>query len=72
VPGADRPEHVARTAIPWSLIGLPAISVPCGTTPEGLPIGLQLVAGRGQDHLLVALGSAVERALGRTRDAGPS
>jgi aspartyl-tRNA(Asn)/glutamyl-tRNA(Gln) amidotransferase subunit A len=69
--GAPRVEDAAhyitilsRTAIPWSLTGLPAISVPCGVTGEGLPIGLQLVAGRGREHLLVALASAVERTLG--------
>mgnify|MGYP002382249505 CR=1 FL=1 len=32
-----------------SLTGLPAMSVPCGFTPEGLPVGLQLVA-RHQDE----------------------
>jgi len=56
-------EILSRTAIPWSLTGLPAISVPCGTTSGGLPIGLQLLAGRGRDHLLVALASALERAI---------
>ena len=54
---------LSRTAIPWSLTGLPAISVPCGVSAAGLPIGLQLVAGRGREHLLVALASAAERAL---------
>ena len=33
-----------------SITGLPAISVPCGFTPEGLPIGVQIV-GRHQDEL---------------------
>ena len=53
---------LSRNAIPWSLIGLPAVSVPCGTTTEGLPVGLQLVARRGGEHLLVALASALEAA----------
>ena len=53
---------LSRNAIPWSLTGLPAISVPCGWTGEGLPVGLQLVAGRGHEHLLVALACAVEAA----------
>ena len=52
---------LSRTAIPWSFTGLPAVSVPCGTSPEGLPIGLQLVAGRGREHYLVALAALVER-----------
>jgi amidase len=33
-----------------SVTGLPAIAVPCGFTPEGLPVGLQIV-GRHQDDL---------------------
>jgi amidase len=36
-----------------SIIGLPAISVPCGFTPEGLPVGLQIVGKpRGELDLL--------------------
>jgi amidase len=31
-----------------SATGLPAVSVPCGFTPDGLPVGLQIV-GRHQD-----------------------
>jgi aspartyl-tRNA(Asn)/glutamyl-tRNA(Gln) amidotransferase subunit A len=54
---------LSRTAIPWSFTGLPAISVPCGASPEGLPVGLQLVAGRGREHHLVALAALVERIL---------
>ena len=33
-----------------SVLGLPAISVPAGFTPEGLPVGIQIV-GRHQDDL---------------------
>ncbi|MCC6455115.1 MAG: amidase [Caldilineaceae bacterium] len=33
-----------------TVTGLPAISVPCGFTPEGLPVGIQIV-GRHQDDL---------------------
>jgi aspartyl-tRNA(Asn)/glutamyl-tRNA(Gln) amidotransferase subunit A len=65
-PVEDAERHLtvlSRTAIPWSFTGLPAISVPCGTSPEGLPIGLQLVAGRGREHHLVALAALVERVL---------
>ena len=52
---------LARNAIPWSLVGFPAISVP--VTPAGsLPIGLQLVAPPDREDLLVAVARRVERA----------
>ncbi len=53
---------LSRNAIPWSLVGFPAISVPCGFTSEGLPVGLQIVAPPGREDIVVALGAAVERA----------
>ncbi|MGH7715233.1 MAG: amidase family protein, partial [Vulcanimicrobiaceae bacterium] len=40
---------------PWSLGGFPAISIPVGTDTEGMPIGMQLVAKRGDDVKLIAL-----------------
>jgi amidase len=45
-----------------SCTGLPAISVPCGFSPEGLPVGLQLVGGRGRDLEVLALAREFERA----------
>jgi aspartyl-tRNA(Asn)/glutamyl-tRNA(Gln) amidotransferase subunit A len=51
---------LSRNCIPWSFVGFPAISVPCGRTAAGLPIGLQLVAPPFADARLVALGTAVE------------
>ena len=35
--------------------GQPAISIPCGVSDSGLPIGLQLICDRGQDDLLLAI-----------------
>jgi aspartyl-tRNA(Asn)/glutamyl-tRNA(Gln) amidotransferase subunit A len=58
-------EHLlvlSRNAIPWSFIGLPAISIPCGRTAAGLPVGLQMVAPPLEEASLVALGSAFESA----------
>jgi amidase len=45
-----------------TVTGLPAISVPCGFTPEGLPVGIQIV-GRHQDDLgVLQLAHAFEQA----------
>jgi len=41
--------------VPASLAGLPAISVPAGTTEDGLPIGVQLIGPRQSDATLLAL-----------------
>ena len=47
-----------------SVTGLPAISVPCGFTPEGLPVGVQIV-GRHRDELgVLQLAHAFEQATG--------
>lgn len=43
-----------------SLAGLPAVSVPAGTTPEGLPVGVQLIAQRKDDSRMLALAREME------------
>jgi amidase len=49
---------------PYSLTGWPCAVVRCGTSPEGLPIDVQLVAGPWRDDLALALASALESLLG--------
>jgi len=47
-----------------NLAGVPAISIPCGKTKTGLPIGLQLLARRFDEPTLFRLGHAYEHARG--------
>ena len=53
---------MTRNTSPFNLTGLPAISVPCGFTRGGLPIGLQLAAGPWREALLLRAAYAYERA----------
>jgi len=45
---------------PINLTGYPAATVPCGWTPEGLPVGLQIVAPRLAEHLVLRASAAFE------------
>ena len=45
----------------FNLTGQPAISVPCGTTATGMPIGMQIVGPRHGDNLVLAAAAAFER-----------
>jgi len=47
-----------------SLWGWPALVVPAATSPEGLPLGVQIVAGPWREETCLALGEAVEGASG--------
>jgi len=48
----------------WSLLGPPAVTLPLARGPAGLPIGVQLVAGRRDDRRLLGLVDWVYRKLG--------
>ncbi len=50
-----------RTNRPANLAGVPAISVPIGFTPGGLPVGLQLIGAVTDEHLLLQLAHTFER-----------
>jgi len=52
----EAPDH----ALIWTLCGLPAVSLPVGTSPDGLPVGVQLVARRYNDRLLLRLLESIE------------
>lgn len=69
VKGGQDPVRAAmlRCTQLFNMTGHPAISLPCGVTREGLPVGLQLVGRRGGTAALLACAMAVEAELGRQR-----
>jgi len=55
--------------VPASLAGLPAVSIPSGLSPEGLPLGLQVVAPRFEEERMFAAARAFEREIGFPAEA---
>jgi len=51
-----------RNTSPFNVYGIPTLSVPCGFTNKGLPIGLQISARNGAEAVVLRLASAYERA----------
>jgi len=47
-------------------LGLPAISIPCGFSRDGLPIGLQIIAAARKEDLLLRVAAAMEDAMALT------
>ena len=67
---APAPEGIESTGnasllTPWSLLGFPAATIPCGLADNGLPLGLQIVGPPGRDDLVIQAAIAAERVLGR-------
>jgi amidase len=54
-----------RAAYFITVTGCPAISVPFGTTADGLPVGIQIVAPHGRDRFLLEVAGAFEEAVSR-------
>jgi amidase len=54
-----------------TVTGHPAISVPCGFTPEGLPVGLQIVGRHQDDWGVLQLAYAFEQAVGAWKRRPP-
>lgn len=50
-----------RYTAPASLAGLPAVSIPCGFTAGGLPVGMQLIAPPNHEAVLISVGEAFQR-----------
>jgi aspartyl-tRNA(Asn)/glutamyl-tRNA(Gln) amidotransferase subunit A len=64
-PGTPPPGGVApslRNTQPFDIFGLPSISIPCGFTRTGLPIGLEISGPRLGESVVLALAHAYENA----------
>ena len=46
----------------WNLTGMPAVSLPLHTTPDGLPVGVMLAGRPAEEHVLLGLAAQVEAA----------
>ncbi|HEY1388221.1 MAG TPA: amidase [Ktedonobacterales bacterium] len=55
------PEGNLRCTFPFNMTGQPALSLPCGFTAQGLPIGLQIVGARFGEAPILRLGHAYQR-----------
>ena len=66
------PRHGVTVGRPWmlgqqavfNLVGVPATAVPLGLNERGLPLGVQVAAGRDRDHVAIAVALELERAFG--------
>jgi len=54
--------QLTRFTAPFNLTGLPALSVPCGFTKTGLPVGLQIISKHRGEALILQAGYAFEQA----------
>ncbi len=48
----------------WNLLGAPAAVVPVGQSPEGLPIGVQVIARPYEDEVALGVAGAIDREFG--------
>jgi fatty acid amide hydrolase 2 len=55
---------VLTPAAVFNLLGLPVTQVPLGLNPKGLPLGVQVAAADGNDHLTIAAALALEKRFG--------
>ena len=59
---ASNNSNPIRNTLPFNLYGTPAISIPCGFSREGLPIGLQISGPHLGETKVLALANAYEQA----------
>jgi aspartyl-tRNA(Asn)/glutamyl-tRNA(Gln) amidotransferase subunit A len=54
-------DEITRLTRPANVLGLPALALPCGFLPSGLPIGMQLLARPFAEALLYRVGAAYQQ-----------
>jgi aspartyl-tRNA(Asn)/glutamyl-tRNA(Gln) amidotransferase subunit A len=66
VGGADEDVRLATTRLMRAInvLGIPALSIPCGFTKAGLPIGLQILGAPRAEDMILRVGAAIEDATG--------
>jgi len=52
-----------RNTRPFNVLGLPSVTVPCGTTGSGCPVGLQITGSPGADYEVLRLAHLLEQLL---------
>jgi aspartyl-tRNA(Asn)/glutamyl-tRNA(Gln) amidotransferase subunit A len=60
-----------RNTRPFNTLGLPAISIPCGVSRSGLPVGLQIAGAPGAEGTVLALARAYEKQHGGRKALTP-
>ena len=63
--GKPRGDHsiTSMLTVPFNYVGMPAISVPCGLTAEGLPVGLMIAGRHWEDHVVLRVAYAAQQAI---------
>jgi aspartyl-tRNA(Asn)/glutamyl-tRNA(Gln) amidotransferase subunit A len=63
-PAAERPKEVRmlRNTRPFNMLGMPTISIPCGFTQSGLPVGMQITGAWGDEATILRLAHAYQHA----------
>ncbi|HTP03276.1 MAG TPA: amidase [Anaerolineales bacterium] len=63
----EQAKRLTRFTAPFNQTGVPAISVPCGFSQAGLPVGLQIVSGLWREAAVLRVARAYERERGAMR-----
>lgn len=63
--------NVLRATVPFDLSGSPAITLPFGWTPDGMPVAVQLVARHLEEPTLIRVASALEAAFAHEQRRPP-